>query len=605
MNLNLNISNNQHSIPISEDYNNNSNNYNFSIVNNSKLDKDNFPKEFSRNSEDIRKYYEISDKDRTTSDKKDIYSNISNIVEQSNNNTFEGIYNKTLYDSQNRTNEKNSKIMNNKHSIFSNEGTNFSLNNSNSIIKNKIMPSKLITHYKNWKGDNYFPLKAYIIEGPCSFRPTLMTGSAMTIPTLLFIIFNSDYITDKITIFIPVIIALIYLIAFIYLIIASFCDPGIIRRYIIINDDIKKDKNNNDITNIKRNESKIFHLGYLMNYKYCPSCGIIRPNRSTHCSDCNNCVERLDHHCPWIGNCAGKRNYKYFFIFLVLLNILAILLIVFCVIYIVKKVQDYKDINDKLSKEKKIEHLTALSLCESIISLYLIIYCILTMCFITGLLFYHIKLIISNSTTKEKLRNVFSNKQGNPYKRNTCTNIKNVLCPKIKKYSILDILRGNIKEICDSKKHKSSIKSNPNNTKNIIINETKAKFNIKSLINKNPVNDSIYKTEDKYISNTNSDNTIYGLMNTNISNRINNNINSNFMGVKEYYNNTNDYINNNTIIKEPLDTEIDIESTNPKTKNIKKNYLNDKNKKVKNYKLEEYLKNLGTGKPSILKNNYK
>ena len=395
------------------------------------------------------------------------------------NNSPNISYDNNIFNSQNMMNGEVNEEFGEKefNSISTTDGgDNKTLNNNKELYEKY----RLIKNYKNWNGDNYFIFKAHMIEGPCNFRPTLMTGCIITIPTILFFIFNTTFMEKKLTILVLFIILILYLFALIFMLIASFTEPGIIRRF---NFNKKNMNNINNIQNFKRKEAKIFQLGYIINYKFCSSCGIIRPNRSTHCSDCNNCVERLDHHCLWIGNCTGKRNYLYFFIFLILLNILYILFIIFCIAHIIMSVNENK-------KNKSV----AESFCEIIISLYIIIYCFIIMWFIIALLIYHLKLIFNNTTTKEELRNAFKNNQGNPYKRNTLTNIKTMLIPKIKKYSILDILRGDVKEISDYNK-KGSLFYKKKEDINLKINETKETLKQKEIYihyqreNSKPINE--------------------------------------------------------------------------------------------------------------------
>ena len=161
--------------------------------------------------------------------------------------------------------------------------------------------------------------------------------------------------------------------------------------------------------NCRSKPTHLRQLGYIREYKICDTCYIVRPLRSTHCGICDNCIYRFDHHCPWIGTCVGKRNYPYFFIFLILLNLFQVFTAAVCIAHIVIKILDDKKIG-KFKFETKKQKDSAL-VGDVIISLYLIIYVILTMIFTTGLLLYHI-------LTKEAQKVIFLLSFSQKYQKN-------------------------------------------------------------------------------------------------------------------------------------------------------------------------------------------
>ena len=55
--------------------------------------------------------------------------------------------------------------------------------------------------------------------------------------------------------------------------------------------------------------------------RFCKSCKIYKPLRTHHCHICNRCVLKMDHHCPWIGNCVGFANHRAFVLFLLWITI--------------------------------------------------------------------------------------------------------------------------------------------------------------------------------------------------------------------------------------------------------------------------------------------
>ena len=69
----------------------------------------------------------------------------------------------------------------------------------------------------------------------------------------------------------------------------------------------------------------------------CFSCYVVRPNRAHHCSSCKGCVLGEDHHCPWVNNCIGLFNKKFFFLFNFYSFISALYSIFICALYSIYK----------------------------------------------------------------------------------------------------------------------------------------------------------------------------------------------------------------------------------------------------------------------------
>uniref|UniRef100_A0A3B4YDA1 Palmitoyltransferase n=1 Tax=Seriola lalandi dorsalis TaxID=1841481 RepID=A0A3B4YDA1_SERLL len=233
----------------------------------------------------------------------------------------------------------------------------------------------------------------------------------------LFFAFDCPFLVEHLTIFIPVIGGMLFVFVVISLLRTSFTDPGILPRATPDEAaDIEKqiDTSGSSTYRPPPRTKEILINQQVVKLKYCFTCKMFRPPRTSHCSLCDNCVERFDHHCPWVGNCVGKRNYRFFYSFIISLSFLTSFIFGCVITHITLR---------------KYSHSTKRHRYHSVL-----VICFFSIWSILGLSGFHTYLVASNLTTNEDIKGSWSSKRGaeesgNPYSYNSIiTNCCVTLC---------------------------------------------------------------------------------------------------------------------------------------------------------------------------------
>uniref|UniRef100_A0A672ZBT7 Palmitoyltransferase n=1 Tax=Sphaeramia orbicularis TaxID=375764 RepID=A0A672ZBT7_9TELE len=235
---------------------------------------------------------------------------------------------------------------------------------------------------------------------PSAFIPVCTAACLLVGSTSLFFVFTCPWLAVTICPAVPPCCAILFLLVLANFTMATFMDAGVLP---MASED--EDKDDEFRAPLYKN---VDVKGVQVRMKWCASCHFYRPPRCSHCSVCDHCVEDFDHHCPWVNNCIGRRNYRYFFMFLLTLTVHMIGVFTFGLIYVLHHMDDLWKL-----------HCTVTLVVISISGLFLIP--------VLGLTGFHLYLVSRGRTTNEQVTGKF---QGgvNPFTRGCCNNLEYLVC---------------------------------------------------------------------------------------------------------------------------------------------------------------------------------
>lgn len=224
----------------------------------------------------------------------------------------------------------------------------------------------LVPLYKLWPSKNRFMCGGRLMTGPKeddNFR--IVTLGLICIPMALFMWgAGADLYVEVKPLFVT--LCLLFGLTLVFLFLTSYTDPGIEPR--------RPGGQQENGQSLRRRVVD----GVSVTEMWCWTCKIYRPPGTSHCKDCDNCVNDWDHHCPvralaprvpcaqrlpsraphscragceltrrplgaprararrggcqFVGNCIGRRNYGFFTAFITCISLCAALMGASCIV---------------------------------------------------------------------------------------------------------------------------------------------------------------------------------------------------------------------------------------------------------------------------------